>query len=178
MDESRRLSGLLRRRDVPHNVLNAVDHKNEASVIAQAGQKGSVTVATSMAGRGVEIPLGEGVEELGGLYVIAAGRYQLARLDKQLAGRCARRGKQGGARFYVCLEDDVFKALPGKSLDRLRRRFRRAGPEALMSRRLCRLVERCQERFRKRYATVRRALLVRDIAVEKTEQILFGQDRW
>lgn len=178
VDESRSLSELLRARGVPHSVLNAVDHSSEAQIIAQAGQTGRVTVATSMAGRGVEIPLGEDVEQLGGLCVIGAGRSQLTRLDKQLAGRCGRRGKPGTARFYLSLEDDTFKPLTEKALARLRRRFRAAGSKPFASRKLSRLVGKCQGQFRRGYAAVRVQLLARDLAVEKTEQVLFGQDRF
>ena len=175
VEESQRLAQLLGERGVPHNVLNAVDHKGEAGIIARAGEKGSVTVSTNMAGRGVEIPLGPGVEELGGLHVIGSGRHHLTRVDRQLAGRCARRGMPGSVQFYVSLEDDVFKVLPERKLSRLRRRVGADG--AVESASLSRLVRRCQEVFRRRYALMRRALLARDMAVERTEQILFGQDR-
>jgi len=177
VENSQRLSGLLRGLGIPHDMLNAVDHKNEASIIAHAGEKGKVTVAANMAGRGVEIPLGDGVEALGGLYVIGAERHVLARFDGQLAGRCARRGKPGKAQFYVSLEDDVFRILSPSRLARVQRRFRRMGRAPFTSRRLARIVRECQEEFRRKYAWQRRMLLVRDLAVEKADQILFGQDR-
>ena len=175
--ESRDLSDLLNRAGVPHEVLNAVDHKNEAGIIARAGEKGRVTVAANMAGRGVEIPLGEGVKELGGLCVVGAGRHVLARADKQLAGRCARRGAPGRTGFYTSLEDDIFKVLPDRRRKRLLRKYDGMGSGARTSKELSGLVRWCQEQFRRRYAAIRRMLLVRDIAVEEAEDILFGQDR-
>ena len=109
VDVSEVLSRMLKRRKIPHNVLNAKNHEREADIVARAGQKGMVTVATNMAGRGTDIKLGEGVAELGGLYVIGSARHDSRRIDRQLRGRCSRQGDPGASKFYVSLEDDLMR---------------------------------------------------------------------
>ncbi len=176
VEKSRRLSEMLDQRDVPHEVLNAVDHAREAEIIAGAGQRGAVTVATNMAGRGVEIKLGEGVAELGGMKVVGPERHTTGRVDRQLAGRCGRRGHPGTVQFYGSLEDDVLEVLPRRKRERARRRHSRNGPGPIRSGRVRRLFDTAQRMFADRYARVRKALLARDLAREETEKILFGQE--
>ena len=103
-----------RRQGIEHQILNAKNHEIEAQIVAQAGQKGRVTVATNMAGRGTDIKLGEGVAELGGLHVIGTERHEARRIDRQLAGRCARQGDPGSAQFFVSLEDEIIEAFGEK----------------------------------------------------------------
>ena len=100
---------MLKRRGVPHNVLNAKYHEKEAEIIALAGQYGAVTIATNMAGRGTDIVLGEGVPELGGLHIIGTERHESRRIDNQLRGRCARQGDPGSSKFFLSLEDDLMR---------------------------------------------------------------------
>ena len=103
------LSELLRRRGVPHQVLNAKYHEKEAEIVAQAGQMKTVTIATNMAGRGTDIVLGEGVKDLGGLYIIGTERHEARRIDNQLRGRSGRQGDPGFTQFYISLEDDLMR---------------------------------------------------------------------
>ncbi len=109
IEKSERLSEMLRREGIPHQVLNAKYHEREAAIIAQAGQMGAVTIATNMAGRGVDIKLGPGVAELGGLHIIGTERHEARRIDNQLRGRAGRQGDPGSSRFYVSLEDDLMR---------------------------------------------------------------------
>jgi preprotein translocase subunit SecA len=173
VEKSQTLSRMLEEQNVPHRVLNAVDHAEEAEIIAEAGQKGSVTVATNMAGRGVEIKLGDGVADLGGMHVIGAERHTMARVDRQLAGRCGRRGQPGTVQFYGSLEDDMLEALPERRRKRLKRRHAGSGP--IRSADVPRLFDRVQRMFDARFAQMRRALLVQDLAQEEADRILFGQ---
>src|SRR5690606_30321359 len=105
VEKSELLASLLRKRNIPHEVLNAKNHGREAQIIVEAGEKGHVTISTNMAGRGTDIKLGEGVRELGGLYVIGTERHESRRIDNQLRGRSGRQGDPGRSKFYLSLED-------------------------------------------------------------------------
>jgi len=109
VEVSETLSRMLKRRGIPHNVLNAKHHKREAEIVARAGEKGAVTIATNMAGRGTDIKLGEGVKELGGLHIIGTERHEARRIDLQLRGRAGRQGDPGSSRFFLSLEDDLMR---------------------------------------------------------------------
>ena len=109
VESSELLSRMLKRSNIIHSVLNAKYHAQEAEIVARAGQKGAVTIATNMAGRGTDIKLGEGVSELGGLYVLGTERHESRRVDRQLRGRCARQGDPGVSKFFVSLEDDLMR---------------------------------------------------------------------
>jgi len=109
VESSEFLSRMLKRTGVIHTVLNAKYHQQEAEIISRAGQRGGVTIATNMAGRGTDIKLGEGVRELGGLYVIGTERHESRRIDRQLRGRCSRQGDPGLTKFYLSLEDDLMR---------------------------------------------------------------------
>jgi len=111
IEKSEYLSELLKQRGIPHQVLNAKEHAKEAAIVAKAGQRGTVTVATNMAGRGTDIRLGEGVAELGGLAVIGTERHTARRIDRQLAGRCGRQGDPGTAQFFLSLEDEILEMI-------------------------------------------------------------------
>ncbi|RLT15376.1 MAG: preprotein translocase subunit SecA [Planctomycetota bacterium] len=125
--KSELLSQLLRERDIDHQVLNAKNHAIEAQIVAQAGQKSKVTVATNMAGRGTDIKLGGGVADNGGLHVIGTERHESRRIDRQLAGRCARQGDPGFAQFFICLEDEILDAFTEKKADKIRDRHEGRG---------------------------------------------------
>ena len=127
IERSEKLSNLLAAGGIEHQILNAKNHEIEAQIVAQAGQKGRVTVATNMAGRGTDIKLGEGVAELGGLHVIGTERHESRRIDRQLAGRCARQGDPGLAQFFVSLEDEIVEAFGEKPAARLRKRHKGRG---------------------------------------------------
>ena len=139
IEKSEKLSALLTAAKIEHQILNAKNHEIEAQIVAQAGQPGRVTVATNMAGRGTDIKLGEGVAEQGGLHVIGTERHESRRIDRQLAGRCARQGDPGHGQFFVSLEDEIIEAFGEKPAARLRKRYRGRGElTSLAMRRLVR----------------------------------------
>ncbi|MBA7698467.1 Protein translocase subunit SecA [subsurface metagenome] len=177
VEKSQRLSQMLEDRSVDHALLNGVNHAQEAEIITQAGQQGVVTVAARMAGRGVEIKLGQGVEELGGMHVVGTERHILSRIDRQLAGRCGRRGSPGSVQFFVSAEDDVLDALPERQRRRFKRKCEKGASTSRDSDSLARALDRAQSTFAGHFAHIRRTLLVKDLAQEETERILFGQDR-
>jgi preprotein translocase subunit SecA len=127
IEKSERLSALLEAAGIEHQVLNAKNHEIEAQIVAQAGQPAKVTVATNMAGRGTDIKLGEGVAQLGGLHVIGTERHEARRIDRQLAGRCARQGDPGQAQFFISLDDEIIEAFGEKHAKRVRERYRGRG---------------------------------------------------
>ena len=127
IEKSERLSALLTAAGIEHQILNAKNHEIEAQIVAQAGQPARVTVATNMAGRGTDIKLGQGVAEQGGLHVIGTERHEARRIDRQLAGRCARQGDPGHCRFFVSLDDEIVEAFGEKPAARLRRRYKGRG---------------------------------------------------
>src|SRR5207248_6665292 len=124
VETSEHLSELLTRKGVPHNVLNAKEHAREAEIIVGAGQKHAVTIATNMAGRGVDIKLGEGVVDLGGLYVLGTERHESRRIDNQLRGRSGRQGDPGETRFYLSGEDDLVRLFAGDRIKGVMERFK------------------------------------------------------
>ena len=127
IEKSEKLSALLEAQGIEHQILNAKNHEIEAQIVAQAGQKGRVTVATNMAGRGTDIKLGEGVAELGGLHVIGTERHEARRIDRQLSGRCARQGDPGVTQFFICLDDEIVEAFGERSASRIRKRLKGSG---------------------------------------------------
>ena len=114
---------MLERTGVPHEVLNAKNHEKEAQIIAQAGEKGAVTIATNMAGRGTDIKLGEGVVELGGLHILGTERHEARRIDNQLRGRAGRQGDPGSSQFFVSLEDELMRRFGGDKVKNMMDRF-------------------------------------------------------
>jgi len=127
IEKSERLSALLEAQGIEHQILNAKNHEIEAQIVAQAGQRGRVTVATNMAGRGTDIKLGDGVAELGGLHVIGTERHEARRIDRQLSGRCARQGDPGLAQFFISMDDEIIEAFGEKRAARMRKRLRGQG---------------------------------------------------
>ena len=109
VETSEHLSRMLKKAGIIHSVLNAKYHQQEAEIVARAGQRGSVTIATNMAGRGTDIKLGQGVQDIGGLHVIGTERHEARRIDRQLRGRCARQGDPGSSHFFISLEDDLMR---------------------------------------------------------------------
>jgi preprotein translocase subunit SecA len=157
IEKSERLSALLTAAHIEHQVLNAKNHEIEAQIVAQAGQPGRVTVATNMAGRGTDIKLGEGVAALGGLHVIGTERHEARRIDRQLAGRCARQGDPGFCQFFVSLEDEIVEAFGEKPAARLRMRSR--GKGELTSHSLRRLILRAQRKKEREHFRDRKLLM-------------------
>jgi preprotein translocase subunit SecA len=155
--KSEHLSNLLRERKIDHQVLNAKNHAIEAQIVAQAGQMGKVTVATNMAGRGTDIKLAGGVAEAGGLHVIGTERHESRRIDRQLAGRCARQGDPGYAQFFISLEDEILDAFKEKRADKIRARY--AGRGELTSAGFRRLMIRAQHKKERQHFKDRMLLM-------------------
>ena len=177
VEVSEMLSTLLDRHGVPHSVLNAKQHEREAEIIKNAGQKGAVTIATNMAGRGVDIKLGEGVPELGGLYVLGTERHESRRIDNQLRGRSGRQGDTGESRFYLSAEDDLIRLFAG---DRMYRVLNRLGPgegEALEHRMLSGVVERAQKKVEELNFMRRKNVLQYDEVMNEQRRVIYAQRR-
>ncbi len=174
VDSSEVLSRMLRRANIPHNVLNAKYHQQEAEIVSRAGQKGAVTIATNMAGRGTDIKLGPGVEELGGLYVIGTERHTSRRIDRQLRGRCARQGDPGVTKFFLSLEDDLMRlysnqGFAGKLLESS---FEPGQP--LEHSWLNTAIERAQKTVEQHHYSSRKRLLQFDDVLNQQREVIYG----
>ncbi|MEW6546913.1 MAG: preprotein translocase subunit SecA [Bacillota bacterium] len=177
IEKSERLSEMLKRRGIPHQVLNAKHHEKEAQIIARAGQKGQVTIATNMAGRGVDIVLGEGVADLGGLHVIGTERHEARRIDNQLRGRSGRQGDPGSSRFYLSLEDDLMRLFGGEMIANIMDRLRIPEDEAIDHPMISRAIERAQKRVEAHNFDIRRRVLQYDDVMNKQREIIYRQRR-
>jgi preprotein translocase subunit SecA len=174
VEASELLSRMLKREKIPHNVLNAKFHMQEAEIVARAGQPGTVTISTNMAGRGTDIKLGPGVIELGGLKVIGTERHEARRIDRQLRGRCARQGDPGASRFYVSFEDDLMRNFG--AADRMTKIMERFGLEEgqeLEHRWLNRSVETAQKRVEQRNYLVRKRTLDFDDVMNMQREVVY-----
>ncbi len=172
---SEMLSRLLERHGVPHNVLNAKQHEREAHIIENAGQQGAVTIATNMAGRGVDIKLGEGVRELGGLYVLGTERHESRRIDNQLRGRAGRQGDPGESRFYLSAEDELIRLFAG---DRMYKILSRLGPkegEPLEAKMLSSVVEKAQVKVEELNFMRRKNVLKYDEVMNEQRRVIYDQ---
>ncbi len=175
VDASETLSRLLQRAKIQHKVLNAKFHEQEADIIANAGKRGAVTVSTNMAGRGTDIKLGEGVEELGGLFVLGCERYPSRRVDRQLRGRCARQGDHGMSQFYISFEDDLMRNFAAaERMTRMMERFGMEDGEALEHKWLNRSIETAQKRVEQRDYTWRKRVLDYDDVMNKQREVVYG----
>jgi preprotein translocase subunit SecA len=157
IEKSERLSALLEAQGIEHQILNAKNHEIEAQIVAQAGQKGRVTVATNMAGRGTDIKLGDGVAELGGLHVIGTERHEARRIDRQLSGRCARQGDPGVSQFFISLDDEIVEAYGEKPAARIRKRL--GGTGELTSVRMRRFFVAAQRKKERQHFRDRKLLM-------------------
>ena len=174
VESSELLSRMLKREKIPHNVLNAKFHMQEAEIVARAGQPGTVTISTNMAGRGTDIKLGPGVTELGGLKVIATERHEARRIDRQLRGRCARQGDPGASRFYVSFEDDLMRNFG--AADRMTKIMERFGLEEgqeLEHRWLNKSVETAQKRVEQRNYLIRKRTLDFDDVMNMQREVVY-----
>jgi preprotein translocase subunit SecA len=175
VESSEVLSRMLKREKIPHAVLNAKYHMQEAEIVARAGQPGAVTISTNMAGRGTDIKLGQGVSQLGGLYVIGTERHESRRIDRQLRGRCARQGDPGLSRFYVSFEDDLMRNFG--AADRMTKMMERFGlqeGEELEHPWLNKSVETAQKRVEQRNYLVRKRTLEFDDVMNKQREVVYG----
>src|ERR1700745_134392 len=174
VEASELLSRMLKREKIPHNVLNAKFHMQEAEIVARAGQPGTVTISTNMAGRGTDIKLGPGVTELGGLMVIGTERHEARRIDRQLRGRCARQGDPGASRFYVSFEDDLMRNFG--AADRMTKIMERFGLEEgqeLEHRWLNKSVETAQKRVEQRNYLIRKRTLDFDDVMNMQREVVY-----
>jgi preprotein translocase subunit SecA len=175
VEASELVSKLLQRAKIPHTVLNARHNQQEAEVISRAGQKGAVTISTNMAGRGTDIKLGEGVAELGGLYVLATERHESRRIDRQLRGRCSRQGDPGFSRFYVSFEDDLMRNFgAAERMTKLMERFGMQEGEALEHSWLNKSVETAQKRVEQRNYLIRKRTLDFDDVMNRQREVVYG----
>jgi len=173
VENSEQLSKLLKMAGVKHEVLNAKQHEREAEIVAQAGQKGAVTIATNMAGRGTDIKLGEGVKELGGLAIVGTERHDSRRIDNQLRGRSGRQGDPGFSRFYVSMEDSLMRLF---GADRIKSMMERLGlPEdmPIENRLITRSIESAQKRVEGHNFDIRKHLLEYDDVMNKHREIIY-----
>ena len=176
VESSERLSNLLDKEGIPHAVLNAKNHAKEAQIIMNAGQRGAVTIATNMAGRGTDIKLGPGVKELGGLSVIGTERHESRRIDNQLRGRSGRQGDPGVTRFYLSLEDDLMKRFGGDRVkDFLDRLSDNDDDKVIESRLITRQVESAQKRVEGNNYDTRKQTLQYDDVMRIQREIIYGE---
>ena len=175
VEASQTLARMLQRAKIPHSVLNAKFHEQEAEIISGAGQPGAVTVSTNMAGRGTDIKLGKGVPEVGGLFVIGTERYESRRVDRQLRGRCARQGDPGRSQFFISFEDDLMRNFAAADrMTAMMERFGMKDGEALEHSWLNRSVETAQKRVEQRNYTWRKRVLDFDDVMNKQREVVYG----
>jgi len=174
VEVSQILSRMLKRANIPHNVLNAKNHESEAEIIARAGQSGSVTVATNMAGRGTDIKLGEQVTDVGGLHVIGSARHDARRIDRQLRGRCARQGDPGSSRFYISLEDNLMRLFGSDRIANIMSRLGLEEGEELQHPWLNRSIETAQKRVEQHHFSIRKRTLEYDDVMNKQREVIYG----
>lgn len=177
IETSEMLSQRLRKLGIPHNVLNAKQHAMEAEIVAQAGQKGKVTIATNMAGRGTDIVLGEGVVDLGGLHILGTERHESRRIDNQLRGRSGRQGDPGSSRFYLSLEDDLMRLFGSDRIKGLMGRLGLKDGEAIENKMVSRAVEGAQKRVEAHHFEIRKTLLDYDNVMNQQREVIYSLRR-
>ncbi|QKG85666.1 preprotein translocase subunit SecA [Kroppenstedtia pulmonis] len=177
IEKSEKLSKLLKKRGVPHQVLNAKNHAREAEIIAQAGQRGTVTIATNMAGRGTDIVLGEGVGELGGLHVIGTERHESRRIDNQLRGRSGRQGDPGSTQFYLSFEDDLMRRFASERVQKMMDSLGLPDDVPIEGRMFTKAVANAQQRVEGNNFDARRWVLQYDDVLNQQREIIYKQRR-
>jgi preprotein translocase subunit SecA len=177
VEVSEHLSQLLTRAGIPHNVLNAKQHEREAEIIKDAGAPGAVTIATNMAGRGVDIKLGDGVRELGGLYVLGTERHESRRIDNQLRGRSGRQGDPGESRFYLSAEDELVRLFAGDRIQRIIERFKLPDDEPMEASILSKQIEGAQKKVEEQNFVSRKNVLKYDDVMNVQRMTIYEQRR-
>jgi len=177
VEASEFLSQLLTRKGIPHNVLNAKEHEREGEIIKDAGQPGAVTIATNMAGRGVDIKLGEGVLDLGGLYVLGTERHEARRIDNQLRGRSGRQGDPGESRFYLSGQDDLVRLFAGDRIHNIMSRFKIPDDQAMESGILSKQIENAQKKVEEQNFVSRKNVLKYDDVMNTQRMVIYEQRR-
>ncbi len=186
IEKSELLSDVLSRQGIPHHVLNAKHHEKEAEIVAQAGQRGMVTISTNMAGRGTDIKLGEGVADLGGLHILGTERHESRRIDNQLRGRSGRQGDQGSSRFYLSLEDDLLRIFGAERISAIMDRIGLEEDQPIEHNLITRAIENAQKRVEGQNFDIRKHLLEfddvmnrqRQVIYEQRKKVLRGEDLW
>jgi preprotein translocase subunit SecA len=174
IEKSEKLSQMLRKKKIPHEVLNAKHHEKEAQIIAKAGQKGAVTIATNMAGRGTDIKLGPGVAELGGLYVIGTEHHEARRIDNQLRGRSGRQGDPGESRFFVSLEDDLLRIFGGEQIGKIMNMLKIEPGKPIYHPMLTKLIEKIQKKVESINFSIRKSLMEMDEVLDKQRDAIYS----
>jgi len=177
IDVSEDLSKKLRKRGIKHEVLNAKNHEKEAEIIAQAGQLGSVTISTNMAGRGTDIVLGEGVTDLGGLHILGTERHESRRIDNQLRGRSGRQGDPGSSRFYLALEDDLLRIFGGERITGIMEKLGMEEGEPIEHNLISRAIENAQSKVEGHNFDIRKQLLEYDDVMNQQREVIYRQRR-
>ena len=177
VETSEYLSELLKRKGIPHSVLNAKEHEREGQIIIDAGQLGAVTIATNMAGRGVDIKLGEGVVELGGLYVLGTERHEARRIDNQLRGRSGRQGDPGESRFYLSGQDDLVRLFAGDRIFNIMNRFKIPDDQPMEAKILSNQIENAQKKVEEQNFVARKNVLKYDDVMNTQRMVIYEQRR-
>ena len=175
--QSEELSIVLKKSGIQHNVLNAKYHEMEAQIISGAGQKGAVTIATNMAGRGTDIVLGEGVAELGGLHIIGTERHESRRIDNQLRGRAGRQGDNGSSRFYLSLEDDLMRLFGSDNIASIMDKLGMDENEPIEHQLITRSIEQAQKKVEGRNFDIRKHVLQYDDVMNQQREVIYGKRR-
>ena len=177
IDVSEKISNMLKKEGVKHSVLNAKQHEKEAEIIAEAGQKGRVTIATNMAGRGTDIKLGEGVPDLGGLHILGTSRHESRRIDNQLRGRSGRQGDHGSSRFFLSLEDDLLRIFGSDRISGVLDKLGMDEDEPIEHNMISRAIENAQKKVEGHNFDIRKHLLEYDDVMNKQREVIYQQRR-
>lgn len=177
IEKSERLAKVLSREGIKHSVLNAKNHQLEAEIVSQAGQKGVITISTNMAGRGTDIVLGEGVNELGGLHILGTERHESRRIDNQLRGRSGRQGDQGSSRFYLSLEDDLLRIFGSDRIAGLMGKMGMEEGEPIEHSLISKAIENAQRRVEGHNFEIRKHLIEYDDVMNQQREVVYGQRR-
>jgi preprotein translocase subunit SecA len=177
IDVSESLSMKLKKRGIKHSVLNAKNHEKEAEIVSMAGQKGSVTISTNMAGRGTDIVLGPGVTDLGGLHILGTERHESRRIDNQLRGRSGRQGDPGSSRFYLSLEDDLLRIFGGERIGGIMEKLGMPDGEPIEHNMISRAIENAQARVEGHNFEIRKQLLEYDDVMNQQREVIYRQRR-
>ena len=175
--QSEMLSDMLTKASIPHNVLNAKHHEQEAEIVANAGQYGMVTIATNMAGRGTDISLGEGVAELGGLHILGTERHESRRIDNQLRGRSGRQGDNGSSQFFLSLEDDLMRIFGADNIAGMMDKLGMEEDEPIEHSLITKSIERAQKKVENHNFNIRKYILEYDDVMNQQREVLYGQRR-
>ena len=177
IDVSEKISDMLKKEKIPHDVLNAKQHEREAEIVADAGQFGKITIATNMAGRGTDIKLGDGVREKGGLHILGTSRHESRRIDNQLRGRSGRQGDPGSSRFYLSLEDDLLRIFGSDRLSMIMDKLGMEEDEPIEHAMISKAIENAQRKVEGHNFDIRKHLLEYDDVMNKQREVIYSQRR-